>query len=168
MDAPTVVTLKNPEMHSLHCLLDIPACYESPFHILEDPPCPGDLYGTGWAAADNTRLLEAARSEGICDTCGDSGTLEKGFRGEVRGIVITTNPPVINVTEFLYLPVGQEGCTDVTLPVPVCSGGENATDSNATKPPSTTTTPPKSSAATTGFSIMMVPVFAWLSVAFFL
>jgi len=114
MDYPEFATLENPEEHSSHCLLDVPICYESPFHILTDPRPDNapNTYGPGWAAADNALLITVGRQLGQCDTC--TGILEKGMRLQVRGTVVTLDPPVIDVTSVDYLEEGAQGCPELT------------------------------------------------------
>lgn len=91
MDAPSVVTLKNPEKHSLHCLVDVPPCFESPFNILVPPGDDEDMYSPGYYMTDNALLLEAGRAAGSpklgCTTCGDDGEMKMGLRLQVVGVV---------------------------------------------------------------------------------
>lgn len=113
MDNPAYLTLGNPEEHSLHCLLDVSLCYESPYHILDDPQTGSNnstMYGPGWAVSNNTLLIHAGRMIGSCATCDATGTRVKGLRMEIVGTVKTLDPPVIEVEDVLVLEAGQQGC----------------------------------------------------------
>ncbi|CAB9497341.1 expressed unknown protein [Seminavis robusta] len=118
LDAQEFETLNNPEEHTMHCLVDVPKCYDTPFHILS-APLPGDtmMYGPGWAVSNNTELLTLGRQigdlEGGCTTCDGTGSLLKGFRAEVRGTVATIDPPVIDVTSVSYLEGDAQGCAEL-------------------------------------------------------
>jgi hypothetical protein len=37
LDAPDVVTLQDPQLHSLHCLIDVPSCVSTDFNVLLNP-----------------------------------------------------------------------------------------------------------------------------------
>ena len=86
LDAPSFETLKNPEMHSVHCLVDVPPCYESPFNILIPPTIGSEYYTRGYYMTDNELLLSEGRQLGQCGTC-MGGSIEKGLRLQVTGIV---------------------------------------------------------------------------------
>lgn len=94
-------------------------CVGSPFHILTDPSDYNGTttYGPGWAVTNNTLLTDTARQLGSkalgCNTCGEDGTIQKGLRMEVRGTVVTVDPPVLEVSSIKYLPEGEMGCGDV-------------------------------------------------------
>lgn len=117
LDMPSIVTLEQPEMHSFHCLLDVSVCVGSPYHILSPPGSNSDdasLYGTGWQLADNSKVVEVGRGLGDssagCTTCGDSGMQARGLRVSVTGTVVTTNPPVLEVTSVTGLQGDAAGC----------------------------------------------------------
>jgi hypothetical protein len=79
-------TLKNPEEHSVHCLVDVSVCYESPFNILIPPGEGSEYYTRGYYMTDNELLLSASRLAGMCSTCSD-GSIQKGLRLLVTGVV---------------------------------------------------------------------------------
>jgi len=123
LDAQSVATLENPEEHSVHCLVDVPRCYETPFHVLTEPSLfSGDTtYGPGWAVSDNTVLLTTSRALGdsSCTTCEGGGAMKKGLRMEVRGTVVTLDPPVIDLVSAGVLEEGMMGCKAMEEPATV-------------------------------------------------
>jgi hypothetical protein len=86
LDASSFETLKNPEMHSVHCLVDVPPCFESPFNILIPPVEGSEYYTRGYYMTDNEMLLSEGRLAGDCATC-DGGSIKKGLRLQVIGVV---------------------------------------------------------------------------------
>ena len=95
LDNPSVATLEGPDVHTIHCLVDVARCYESGFEILVAPEPGGDgvthvrafkLDETGRKAA-----LKLARETGSkdlgCFTCtGNKETSQRtGFRATVTG-----------------------------------------------------------------------------------
>ena len=125
LDNPSVVTLEDPQRHSVHCLVDVSDCNKSPFHVLEANPSNLDTaYGPGWAVDDNSMLLDSARQVGDCSTCDGGGGLKRGYRAEVIGFVLTLDPPVLQVASVRTLDGGEVGCTQPL-------------DPNATAPPRT-------------------------------
>ena len=49
LDNPELKTLERPDAHSVHCLVDVPRCYESGFEVLVLPaePAGGKTYAGG-------------------------------------------------------------------------------------------------------------------------
>jgi len=99
LDNPKVETLKGPDQHTVHCLVDIHSCYTSPFEILVDPTTTlsnsdGMMYSRGWRLNDAGRqaMIDLGRTIGSCKTCGTtSNGLEKGFRAGVKAEVLSLN-----------------------------------------------------------------------------
>ena len=89
LDKPRVKTLENPEKHSVHCLVDISQCYNSGFNILQPNPSGSPAYAYTFRLDDvgNQKVLEVARANGICSTCGNGGTIRKGLRGTFFGTI---------------------------------------------------------------------------------
>ena len=127
LDAQSFETLENPEEHSLHCLADVPLCFETPFHVLTDPDLfdGATTYGPGWALSDNTMLLEQSRALGdaTCTTCTGEGSMAKGLRMEIKGTVVTVDPPVLELTSAEVLESGAMGCAGFAAAV-ATDGGE--------------------------------------------
>lgn len=146
LDNQKFETLEAPQEHSMHCLVDVPLCYNTPFHILEDPTEEGDSYGPGWAVSDNTELLALGRRLGSkqdgCTTCEGTGTIVKGMRAEVRGTVVTLDPPVIAVASVKALAEGEQGCSDE-------AGEDAATNMEEETSPATTSEGEESAPAAT-------------------
>ena len=97
LDPFGIVTLKEPEKHTVHCLIDVDQCVNSPFHVLEDPPYRGVDYGRGWQVTSNDQLIALAKSVGSCTQCTGEGNLRAGFRAAVRGTVDSAGDRTINV-----------------------------------------------------------------------
>jgi hypothetical protein len=151
------------EQASSHCilippffsLLDVDNCVQSGYNILREPEGDG-LYSVAYGLDDGgTKLLVGlGRSVGECETCTGNGTLQKGFRAEVTGVVTglgngtVYGPPTIRVT----MAVPSNGRTDF------CSGRQPTMA--PAKPMKPSPTPPSSSARD-GRIIFSVAVFAW-------
>ena len=115
LDNNRVKTLLNPELHSLHCLVDVDRCLKSGFEILatlstktgDASYCPAYRIG-GDSGFDNTVKLarELGNKAGGCSTCTGS-TVDKGFRALFVGKVSSgatwsaDKPPVLEVTQVL-------------------------------------------------------------------
>jgi len=124
LDNPSVKTLEGPDVHSVHCLVDVEQCFKSGFEVLADPEITGEskycrayeLDGKG-----NDMVITLARNIGSCSTCNSSGTLKQGFRATIKGIASGRN---LQVTEVLPASVG---CPNgITLPADGvdCSSGQ--------------------------------------------
>ena len=89
LDNPTVKTLENPEKHSVHCLVDVSVCYKSGFNILLPNPSGSPAYAIAVRldGVGNQKVLEVARANGVCSTCGSGGTITKGLRGTFFGTI---------------------------------------------------------------------------------
>jgi hypothetical protein len=100
--------LEQPNLHSVHCLVDVNACVTSPFELLVDPQEPGELYRRGWQVSDEGRsmLVALAREVGSCQTCYGAGDLQAGFRAAVLGTVVnlgtSSTPPLLEVESVQY------------------------------------------------------------------
>lgn len=136
LDSPSVATLENPAAHSVHCLVDVGACYQSGFEILTAPPA-GSSTHTRFArldAAANAAVITLARSTGACSTCAGgygSGGLRQGFQATVVGVLDTsTSPPTFNTGSGGVYPASM-ACSDIDL-----SAGQGAGQAAAPPPPS--------------------------------
>jgi hypothetical protein len=104
LDSPTTVTLQDPQLHSFHCLLDVPSCINSDFNVLLDPISSGSLYRPGFVLdeASKANAITLAKSVGSCDDC-DNGTNDQdrtlGLRIVMNATItdLTADPPVITV-----------------------------------------------------------------------
>ena len=91
LDAPEVVTLMNPELHSFHCLLDVGVCVGSAFELLSDPTGDED-FGRGFELSEATKTAAVALGKeiGSCEECvngNDDTKLAMGFRAVLVGSV---------------------------------------------------------------------------------
>ena len=99
LDNPGVRTLQNPGAHSVHCLVDVRACYGSGFEVLAPAAGGGGGGGGGYCrafdlgSAGTSTMLAFARAQGkqggSCSTCtsADAGAVARGFRATVVGTV---------------------------------------------------------------------------------
>jgi hypothetical protein len=113
LDRTNIRTLEQPDLHSVHCLVDVGVCAGSPFEILLDP-LPGEtLYARGWRLDGDTkeRIIDLARSVGSCRTCDDRQGLIQGFRAALNATVLdlgsSSVPPLISATEIQQSELGK-------------------------------------------------------------
>ncbi|KAL3926260.1 MAG: hypothetical protein SGARI_005667, partial [Bacillariaceae sp.] len=95
-------TLEEPQLHSVHCLVDVSVCVATMFEILADPPVEGsgsNMYGRGFAidetqdnGAGKEAILDVARTAGNksrgCTTCYADGPQSKAFRAVLTATVL--------------------------------------------------------------------------------
>jgi len=99
LDDPTVFSLEQPELHSLHCLVDVASCFTSPFEMLAKEPG-SDAFSRGWRFDDAGRRAMVALGRKVgsrdlgCTECVPDGTdnvaatrQERGFRAVVKARV---------------------------------------------------------------------------------
>jgi hypothetical protein len=120
LDNQSVRTLVGPDLHSVHCLVDVERCVATDYEILLDP-LPGEtLYARGWRLDDATkgRVIELARSIGSCRTCDTPGGLVQGMRAALNATVLdlgsSSVPPRISATEIQVSELGVPFCADTT------------------------------------------------------
>lgn len=97
LDNDNSVTLKEPEDHSFHCLLDVPVCYNSGFNVLGEKDPQTGLHCLGYRIDDKEAVLTAGRALGsnvksdtheACNTCsGGASAAVAGYRATVKGTV---------------------------------------------------------------------------------
>lgn len=91
LDNGSVETLKNPEEHSFHCLLDVGVCADSGYQVLGDKDPVTGTHSLGYRLDDTEAVLEMGRAagrQGICTTCtGDSASPDYGYEATVKGTV---------------------------------------------------------------------------------
>ena len=125
LDNRAVTTLENPEMHSVHCLVDVPLCYNTDFTILVPNPSGSPAYAVALTLDKfgKDRSIAEARKNGLkkkCSTCKSGGTLQFGFRGLFFGKIAkeatSTAPAVFATTNVTISPLalnttaGSNGC----------------------------------------------------------
>eukprot|EP00996_Jenningsia_fusiforme_P002452 NODE_3281_length_1008_cov_28.840459_g3018_i0.p1 GENE.NODE_3281_length_1008_cov_28.840459_g3018_i0~~NODE_3281_length_1008_cov_28.840459_g3018_i0.p1 ORF type:complete len:281 (+),score=47.00 NODE_3281_length_1008_cov_28.840459_g3018_i0:52-843(+) len=91
LDNPSLRPQRDPDRHSIHCLVDIDQCVSSGYELLKDPADGDAVYGR-WVELDatgNELVLKLARETGLagpCTTCsGGTGSQTEGFRAAVVG-----------------------------------------------------------------------------------
>ena len=102
-DNQDLVTLENPDQHSVHCLVDVQSCVTSPWEILSDPMMGGDMmtYGRTIRVDGESRdkLVDVAKDASSttanppCTECTGDGTLGRGLRTTVRGRLLNVGVP---------------------------------------------------------------------------
>jgi len=141
LDNRTVTTLKNPEQHSYHCLLDVPLCYNSGFQVLGEKDPTTKLHCLGFRLDDTETVLAAGRGKGkmgYCTSCGGGMDTdpEYGYRATVKGTVkelgdgttgLVTSTPMLTNIEVLDDTV--ECGDDATIP-PLCVRSMDVTASS--------------------------------------
>ena len=94
LDNPSKPTLQNPHLHSLHCLVDVPVCYNSVFTMLAENPNAenADPYCVAYALgpAGTATILGEARKHGQrgrCTTCTNvsAAAPSHGFSATITG-----------------------------------------------------------------------------------
>jgi hypothetical protein len=143
LDAPTIVTLEQPDMHSLHCLLDVPDCAGSNYEVLLDPASAGELYTRGFVLDDAGKALLTTLGKEVgdssCTTCDGTGDMRTGFRAQIMGTITALGadgePPVISV--------------QMATPAPF-EGGSMTMTSDATATPAATPAPVPTSTSADG------------------
>lgn len=116
LDNPTVSPFVNPELHSVHCLVDVKQCEKSGYEVMSLEKIKDGKHGRAFRldASSNERFVEYARANGLkgrCTTC--TGTTEEnrlstlyetGFRAffvaQVSEEATGSRPAVINVMNF--------------------------------------------------------------------
>ena len=115
LDNSQVKTLLHPELHSVHCLVDVSICYNSGFEILaplseataDAAYCPAYRIGGDSGFEKTLKLAREVGNKGAgCSTCtGDA--VDKGFRAVFVGTASSGStwsadkPPVLSVSEVL-------------------------------------------------------------------
>jgi uncharacterized membrane protein len=109
-----LVTLEQPDRHSVHCLVEVGSCINerSPFEVLIDPVVPGAQYSRGWRMTESSKedMIMLAQGIGSCRTCVngyDSSMQSSGFRAVLNATVLDLNedvegPPLIEVNGMAH------------------------------------------------------------------
>ncbi|RHZ35132.1 hypothetical protein DYB26_013884 [Aphanomyces astaci] len=121
MDNPTVKTLEGPEVHSIHCLVDVKSCVDSLYTLLAPPENGSNLYtvkyqlGVAGSAlaknyAENARLLGGEKGFGATVTGVDDGTPELKCVTLSNTVVVDGKP----LTLSSMFPVPSTAAPDAT------------------------------------------------------
>ncbi len=118
LDPAGTPTFVNPAVHTVHCLIDVDACRDSGFHILQDPTSAGGEYSIAYTFTDdsNAMLIELMKGEGSC-TNGCIGSAVDNFRIGVKGTTQEVDGAVkFEVTESAYISADAINtyCEDIT------------------------------------------------------
>ncbi len=120
-DNPSIDPLgpNGPIAHSIHCLIDVPICANSPFEILHDVSNGrGERFGRAWRVASNDLIIKHAKKVGVCDNnC--KGRQESGLTvtaiGKVLNLGNSNTPALIEVEQVGH---GKIGCGKYNFEVP--------------------------------------------------
>jgi len=127
LDNPSKDSLSNPDLHTVHCLVDVTLCRDGGYELLADPQGDSKTHCRAYKLDNqgNDLVVALARLIGDCSTCDGEGNQTKGFRATVRGKVRGTGKrPLLAVSELLPAAVGcPDGVSD--LPELDCSSGED-------------------------------------------
>mmetsp|Transcript_8859 Transcript_8859/g.21151 ORF Transcript_8859/g.21151 Transcript_8859/m.21151 type:complete len:298 (+) Transcript_8859:69-962(+) len=155
-----LVTLEQPDRHTVHCLVDVGICLDSAFEVLvESSSSSGSStpYSRGYRLDDSSKtdVINLARSIGSCSTCTngyDSSKLNRGFKAVMKVTVLDLNPddaqsapPLVRVDEQKdSSSLGNDPCqSEYGMAEGVPTAGTPANPPITTSPPPTPTpTPP--------------------------
>ncbi len=129
-DNPSVSTLgpKGPLLHTVHCLIDVPQCVQSPFEILYDLRNSSGIinnnndqkeraFGRAWRVVNNGLLIAHAKEVGECDEC--TGDQVRGLTATIFAEVLDLGnpfrPSLIKVKKVEH---GNIGCGGIVYEVP--------------------------------------------------
>ena len=139
LDNPALKTLERPDAHSVHCLVDVPRCYESGFEVLVLPaePTGGKTYCRAMKLDSNVNAaaLKLARDMGKVDldatTCtGTEGNVERGFRATVRGTMDLSEASKVRTIVTSSILPASVGCGIANITDP-CSLSPDSSSSSA-------------------------------------
>jgi len=129
LDKSSVRTLEGPDQHSIHCLVDVRSCVNSPYEILLEPKEGEILYSRGWQLDEDSKqmAIELAQSVSTCTTCDPLNNRDnshaQGFRAAMTATILNLNedetiPPTIRVQDMVDTTAysasangGQSACT---------------------------------------------------------
>lgn len=122
LDRPSVETLRNPELHSLHCLVDVPRCVNGGYEMLAETP-EGSEYPYGrFLRLDQTgneevvALAQSVGQPGPCSTCtGTMGSETMNFRATVIGTIIPGADGALDTLATQSVLTYEEGCPGMLL-----------------------------------------------------
>eukprot|EP00339_Tiarina_fusa_P018010 CAMPEP_0117050724 /NCGR_PEP_ID=MMETSP0472-20121206/35021_1 /TAXON_ID=693140 ORGANISM="Tiarina fusus, Strain LIS" /NCGR_SAMPLE_ID=MMETSP0472 /ASSEMBLY_ACC=CAM_ASM_000603 /LENGTH=390 /DNA_ID=CAMNT_0004764613 /DNA_START=101 /DNA_END=1273 /DNA_ORIENTATION=+ len=124
LDRPSVKTLEQPGVHSVHCLIDVGSCVNSPFEVLIDPPAAagsssGGLYTRGWRMTQETQnmVIAEAKAVGRCSDCQNVGSLNQGFRAAFEATIVDLGtddiPATIEATRVVNSNDVADACSEL-------------------------------------------------------
>lgn len=128
-DNPTLSTLgpNGPKEHSVHCLIDVPVCVNSPFEILNEVNNSNVTnsnndeeirYGRAWRVSKNDLIVEYARKVGVCDD-GCQGVQKKGLKATIIGEVLDLgNSETPSLIKPIAVVDSDVGCGNIEYKVP--------------------------------------------------
>ncbi|CAJ1959549.1 unnamed protein product [Cylindrotheca closterium] len=149
-----LVTLEEPDRHTVHCLVDVGICLDSAFEVLVESPNQASstsAYTRGYRLDDGSKtdMISLARRVGSCSTCVngyDNSMLNRGFKAVMKVTVLDLNPddsqsapPLIRVDERKdSSSLGNDPCQSE---YGMMEGVPTGTSVNATPVPSPTMNP---------------------------
>lgn len=100
-------------------LIDVRPCRNSPFELLKEPEEGEDMFTRAFQfdGISKEGIIEIAASVGSCSTCTGEGSLRRGFRAEVYGVVTElTDPPTIRILDAVASHDLEIPCTRTSMP----------------------------------------------------
>ncbi len=126
-------TLRSPERHSVHCLVDVSLCRNSGYEILEEDANEEGAHGRAVAldAYGNSEIIRVARLLGTCSTC-SAGGIRSGLKLAVIGTPTGSGSP--RTLAVSAVRSEAEGCGGVPLATVEDIGNATFTTGAAAKP----------------------------------
>lgn len=125
LDKPQLRSLRYPDQHTAHCIVEIPSCVASGYELLGAPPSTGADHKrvVKFDNNGNTLFLNLAKKIGSCSQC--TGKQVQGLAATIIGYLppgaaasSDGTPPYISVTKVLPASVGcRNFVTSPTKPI---------------------------------------------------
>ena len=119
-----------PIEHSVHCLIEVAPCVQSPFEILVPLEDGSGNYGRAWRIEDNSDIVSHVKQIGDCSDCDGGGDLKKGYQATLNATVLNlgtnSTPALIRVTTVQDFDIGCGGL-EYEIPVMVLKGETSLT-----------------------------------------
>ena len=144
------------QLHSVHCLVDVPVCVGSLFNILIDPDdeSSDSSYTEGYYMTSNDLLVAVAHDVGSCSDCtnGYDGDIEKGLRLQVTGIVQedADGKHQLEPTAVMVAEEGQTECDDLSATAAPTAAATATQTMSQTAAPTSAATATQTMAQTAG------------------
>lgn len=125
VDNPTVESLsvaqEGPFVHSVKCILDVPDCLDSPFHIVPPAEVGDEYFDQGWRldAASKEAAIATARAAGVCgnECVGDQDSgLYLTMTATINSLGSNSAPAEISATNIQVASPDDEFCSSIARP----------------------------------------------------
>ena len=125
VDNPDVESLsveqEGPFVHSVKCILDVPDCLDSPFHIVPPAVVGDEYFDQGWRldAASKEAAIATARAAGVCsnECVGDQDTgLYLTMTATINSLGSNSAPAEISATDIQVASPDDASCGFIARP----------------------------------------------------